>query len=90
MSFIKRVLNFGKLSGKKPIKEVPNDKIPENVKINLKGQRVMDETDGPNINIGSLDRQMYEKEKGPEMLETAVRKKVWFGMFMMAFYIQIN
>ena len=88
-TFIKRLLNFGK-SNAGTIKKSENkpqvNSIPENIKMNVKGQRVTNDTDGPNINLNTLDRQIYGKEKGPEMLETSIRKKVWFGLFCICLY----
>lgn len=58
----------------------------EGIKINIKGQRVADSIEGPNINLNTLDRDLYGKEKGPPMLNMRTRIKVWGAMAFMGLY----
>ena len=61
----------------------------EGFKMNVKGQRVVENDSGPSLKMSSLDNELYKKSKGPQMLSTKVRFKVWMMMFgvMVYFYV---
>lgn len=59
-------------------------KTQEDFKMNLKGQRVTQSTDGP-----GLDFDIPIKEKGPPMLNMRTRVKVWAALFGMGVYFYL-
>ena len=64
---------FQKIFGK-------NKKIQEDIpKINLKGQRTYQQSQGkyPEINLDEIERQWYGIDRGPRMLPRRQRFKVW-------------
>ncbi len=61
----------------------------EGFKMNVKGQRVVDNESGPNLRITSLDNELYKKEKGPIMLNSKVRFKVWMMMSGVILYFYV-
>ena len=66
---------FQSLFGKR--KRVKED-IP---RMNVKGQRQYDRSmTSPEVNQGTIERQLYAVDKGPRMLPRAQRFKVWLAL----------
>ena len=66
---------FQKLFGKR--KRVKED-IP---RMNVKGQRQYDRSmTSPEVNLGTIERQLYAVDRGPRMLPRAQRFKVWVAL----------
>ena len=66
---------FQSLFGKR--KRVKED-IP---RMNVKGQRQYDRSmTSPEVNQGTIERQLYAVDKGPRMLPRAQRFKVWMAL----------
>jgi hypothetical protein len=61
----------------------------EGFKMNIKGQRVAENFDGPNLNLANLDRDLYRKEKGPPMLNMQTRFRVWRALFGVGVYFYL-
>ena len=76
---------FSKFSKTKTTPKTENY-IKEGVKMNVKGQRVIDNDSGPNLKITSLDNDRYRMEKGPVMLNSRIRLKVWMMLICVGFY----
>ncbi len=68
---------------KKKGKQIKNN---DNIKMNLKGQRVM-EGEGANMNLSTLDKDLYRKSSGPPMLNMRTRLKIWGAMFSVCLYV---
>ncbi len=61
----------------------------ESVRMNLKGQRV-ETTEGPNINISTLENELFKKSSGPNMLNMKTRFKIWGAMFCVGLYFYLT
>lgn len=57
-------------------------------KVNVKGQRVMENTDGVGLNKYNLD-YMNKKDKGPPMLSMRTRIKVWGALLGVGVYFYL-
>ena len=76
---------LGKFSKKKSIPKTENYN-KDGVKMNVKGQRVVENESGPNLRISSLDNELYRLDKGPQMLNPRIRFKVWLMLFGIGMY----
>ncbi len=57
-----------------------DEQAKEGFKVNVKGQRVLENQDGVGLNKYNLD-YMSKKDKGPPMLSMRTRIKVWGSLF---------
>lgn len=57
-------------------------------KVNVKGQRVMENTDGVGLNKYNIDH-MNKKDKGPPMLSMRTRIKVWGALIGVGVYFYL-
>ena len=80
--FVKNI--FTKLKGKTTPKT--ENFSSEGIKMNVKGQRVIESDSGPNIKLSTLDNEIYKNEKLPAMLNIGVRFRVWRALFGIGIY----
>lgn len=59
-----------------------------NFKVNVKGQRVMENSDGVGLNKYNLD-YMSKKDRGPPMLSMRTRLKVWGSLLGVGVYFYL-
>ncbi len=85
--FLKKIFNFrNKVNSNSSKSEKLSN---EGIKINIKGQRVADSLDGPNLNLTHLDSDIFKKDRGPPMLNTRTRMKVWMAMGGVVLYFYL-
>lgn len=78
--------NFFKL--KEKVNNTGEEQIREGFKVNVKGQRVIENNDGVGINKYNTDN-MQKKDKGPPMLNMRTRIKVWGALFGVGVYFYL-
>jgi len=83
-SFLKKVFKIKEKVNSQNI----DDQAREGFKVNLKGQRVLDNQDGVGLNKYNLD-YMNKKDKGPPMLNFRTRIKVWGALFSVGLYFYL-
>ena len=65
-----------------------DEQAKEGFKVNVKGQRVVDNHDGVGLNKYNID-YMNKKDKGPPMLNMRTRIKVWGALFSVGVYFYL-
>ena len=65
-----------------------DEQAREGFKVNVKGQRVVENQDGVGLNRYNLD-YMSKKDKGPPMLNMRTRLKVWGALFGVGVYFYL-
>jgi hypothetical protein len=77
------------LKSKNKINTATNDAKTDGVKMNVKGQRVI-QGDGPNINTSTLEKELYRRSSGPPMLNMRTRIKVWGALCGVLLYTYLT
>ncbi len=80
-NFFKKVFKLNDKINKQNIDEQARGDF----KVNVKGQRVMENSDGVGVNKYNFDN-MNKKDKGPPMLSMSTRIKVWGALFGVGVY----
>ena len=62
----------------------------DQIKMNLKGQRVNNHFDSANFNVNLDESENLGKEKGPPMLNMKTRVRVWGALFAVGVYFYLT
>jgi hypothetical protein len=60
--------------------------LQESARMNLKGQKITESSEGLNFNLSSLDQELYSAGRGPPMLNMKTRVKVWLALLGVGVY----